>query len=170
MSFKEIPINEVDISQFTIFTREWTLLSAGTEETGFNMMTMRAVSYGRFWGKQAMTICVRESRYTRKFTDDNEIFTLSYYGEANHKALEICGKLHGNECDKVKESGLTPMFLYKTVAFEEANIIFICKKLYHADVVRENIDDQQAFDHYYTRETSMHRIYYGEIVKVLAKE
>lgn len=169
MPFKEIPINSVQMNPFAKISSEWALLTAGTKDTGFNMMTVSWAGFGCFWQKDAVTAYVRESRYTRQFMESNDTYTLSFYDKAHRKALSICGTLHGNECDKVAESGLTPLFLDDTAAFEEANLIFVCKKLVHADIQPENADNKDVFNAVYP-EPDLHRIYIGEVVKVLAKE
>lgn len=169
MSFKEIPIGSLQMNPFTKIGGEWVLLTAGTKEDGFNMMTASWAGFGRFWEKDAVTAYIRESRYTRKFFEVHDTFTVSFYDQSYRKALNICGKLHGNECDKVKESGLTPLFLGDTTAFEEANLIFVCRKLVHADVAPENADNQDVFQRVYP-EPDLHRIYIGEVLKVLTRE
>lgn len=169
MAFKEISISSIQMNPFTKIGGEWALLTAGTKQDGFNMMTASWAGFGRFWEKDAVTAYIRESRYTRQFFEAHDTFTVSFYDKAYRKALNICGKLHGNECDKVKESGLTPLFLGDTTAFEEANLIFVCKKLVHADVTPENVDNMDVFSRVYP-EPDLHRIYIGEVIRVLIKE
>ena len=169
MAFKELSIQDMTMNPFTKIGGEWALLTAGTKEDGFNMMTASWAGFGRFWEKDAVTVYIRESRYTRKFFETHDTFTVSFYDAEYRKALNICGKLHGNECDKVAESGLTPLFLGDTAAFEEANLIFVCKKLVHADVAPENTDNMDVFRRVYP-EPDLHRIYIGEVLKVLAQE
>jgi hypothetical protein len=68
----------------------------------------------------------------------------------------------------VKESGLTPLFLGNTAAFEEAELIFVCKKLVHADVEESNADDKAVFRAIYP-ESDLHRIYIGEVLQALVR-
>ena len=168
MSFKEISIEEISMNPFTKIGKEWALLTAGTKEKGFNTMTASWAAFGMLWGKNTITVYLRESRYTKKFFDENEYFTVSFYSEAYRKALNLCGVLHGNECDKVKESNLTPYFFDKTTAFEEADLIFCCRKIYHTDITKETTDAPEIFEEIYP-DGDLHRIFIGEVVKVLAK-
>jgi flavin reductase (DIM6/NTAB) family NADH-FMN oxidoreductase RutF len=167
--FKETETEKLKFNPFNKIGGEWALLTAGTKETGFNMMTVSWAGFGRFWEKDAVTVYARASRYTRQFMEENDLFTLSFYGEEYRRALDICGSLHGNKCDKAKEAGLKPLFLGGATAFEEADLIFVCKKLIHADVEQKNADDTDVFNSTYP-EPDLHRIYIGEVVKVLKKQ
>lgn len=166
--FKEINIEELGMNPFTKIGNEWALLTAGSSESGFNMMTASWAGFGMFWGKNVVTVYIRESRYTRKFFNENDLFTVSFYDETYREALNKCGYLHGNECDKVKESGLTPYFFDGTTAFGEANLIFCCRKLFHADVTKDAVDDMETFNRNYPK-GDLHRIYIGEVISVLKK-
>jgi flavin reductase (DIM6/NTAB) family NADH-FMN oxidoreductase RutF len=166
--FKEINIEELNMNPFTKIGDEWALLTAGDEKSGFNMMTASWAGFGMFWARNTITVYIRESRYTRSFFEKNELFTVSFYDKEYRRALDICGQLHGNECDKTKESGLAPYFTDGTTAFEEASLIFVCRKLIHADLTRETADAADVFDSVY-REPDLHRMYIGEIIKVLAR-
>jgi flavin reductase (DIM6/NTAB) family NADH-FMN oxidoreductase RutF len=166
--FKEIDIKELSMNPFTKIGDEWSLLTAGNKENGFNMMTASWAGFGMFWNRNVVTVYVRESRFTKRFFDANDLFTVSFYDETYRKALNKCGYLHGNECDKVKESGLTPYFFDGTTAFEEANLIFCCRKLYHAALAKNNVDSPEAFAGAYP-DGDLHTIYIGEVIKVLGK-
>lgn len=165
--FKEIAAESLDMNPFSKIGGEWALLTSGDAQ-GFNMMTISWGGFGVIWGKNALTVYVRKSRYTRKFIDKNELFTVSFFGEEYRGALRACGSLHGNKCDKVKESGLTPYFTDGTSAFEEAALVFVCRKMLHADITREQADAKALFDEIYP-EPDYHRLYIGEILKVLEK-
>lgn len=166
--FKEADIKELTINPFTKIGGEWALLTAGNKENGFNMMTASWAGFGMFWGKNAVTVYIRESRYTRKFFNENDLFTVSFYDKTYRDALNKCGYLHGNECDKVRESGLTPYFTGGTTAFEEANLIFCCRKLFHADITKETTDAPEVFERMYP-DGDLHRIFIGEVLSVLKK-
>ncbi len=165
--FKEININELSMNPFTKIGSEWVLLAAGSE-SGFNMMTASWAGFGMFWNKNVVTVYIRESRFTRKFFDESSLFTVSFYDEAYRDALNKCGYLHGNKCDKAKEAGLTPYFIGGTTAFMEANLIFLCRKLLHADVAKETADAPEVFSAVYPS-GDLHRLYIGEILSVLKK-
>ncbi len=166
--FKEIEIESLCFNPFTKIGDEWALLTAGNEKDGFNMMTAGWADFGRFWSKYVVTAYVRESRYTRRFFDNHDLFTVSFYGEQYRNALNICGTLHGNECDKVAKSGLTPCFIDGTAAFEEADLIYVCRKMFHADVTPDGVDDMAVFKSVYPT-PDYHRLYIGEVVKILGK-
>ena len=62
--------------------------------------------------------------------DREDYFTLAFFGEEHREALNLCGRVSGRDEDKIKEAGLTPYYVDGTVAFEEAKMIFVCKKVY----------------------------------------
>jgi len=167
--FKEIRIDDLLFNPFTKIDTQWALLTAGTKERRFNTMTASWAGFGTFWSKPVITTYIRKSRYTWKFFNENALFTVSFYDENHRRALELCGQLHGNECDKVKEANLTPYFTDGTAAFEEASLIFICRKLFHTDIEKEGVDAIDVFDSVYDQ-PDYHRIYVGEVLRVLAKK
>ena len=64
-------------------------------------------------------------------------------------------------------TGLTPVFADGTVYFEEARLVLICKKLYVQDLKEECFVDTGCLTWY--PEKDYHRMFIGEIVKVLEK-
>ncbi|GFP76565.1 flavin reductase [Clostridium fungisolvens] len=167
MNFEEINLKELDFNPFKKVD-DWALLTAGTRDE-FNMMTVTGVMCGKFFLKPMIQVYAHPDRYTYEFLKDSDYFTVSFFDIPHHPALQVCGKVHGNECDKVAESGLHPIPFENTVIFEEAKMIFVCKKVYHTDVEKENFDSQELFKEYYKDMSTFHTIFLGQIEKALVR-
>ncbi len=167
MSFSEIKLAELHLNPFTKI-EEWALLTVGDKQE-FNMMTITGLMMGQLWIKKTLEVYVHPARYSYPIINKSNYFTVSFFPEARPKALEIAGRLHGNQCDKVKETGLTPQFDQNGVYFSEADIVFICRKIYHTDVQESLFDSKDVFKGYYRDNTVFHRIFIGEIEKVLKR-
>ena len=165
---KKINIAEKSLNPFDLIGQKWMLISAGTEDK-WNTMTASWGGLGVLWGKNVATCYIRPQRYTKKFVDANDTFTLSFYGPEHKQALSICGSKSGRDCDKVKEAGLTPYFVDGTAAFEEADMVFVCKKLYEDEIRPENFIAKENDEKWYP-EKDYHTVYIAEITKVLVRE
>lgn len=168
MGFKEVSVEELEFNPFTKIGKEWMLVTAGDEEK-HNTMTASWGGVGVMWGKNVVSVYIRPQRYTKEFVDANDTFTLSFYDETYKKVLGICGSKSGRDCDKEKEAGLTPYYVDGTTAFEEANMILVCRKQYHQDMAPEHFD-VKANDEKWYPDHDYHTMYMAEIVKVLVKE
>ena len=157
---------------FSQFSQKWALLTAGTKDA-YNSMTIGWGGMGTLWGKPVVTVYVKPSRYTYKFLNDNEYFTVSFYSEEYRKALAVMGSKSGRDCDKVKEAGLTPKFLEKSTTFEQADVTILCKKIYYDDMIMERFhyDAQKFYDKERNegREQYPHRMYIGEVIEIIRK-
>jgi flavin reductase (DIM6/NTAB) family NADH-FMN oxidoreductase RutF len=167
MSFNEIKLAELNLNPFTKI-EEWALLTVGDKQQ-FNMMTITGLMMGQLWMKKTLEVYVHPARYSYPIINKSNYFTVSFFPEPRSKALEIAGKLHGNQCDKTKETGLTPQFDQNGVYFSEADLVFVCRKIYHADVDKSLFDSEDVFKGYYRASTVFHRIFIGEIEKVLKR-
>lgn len=168
MSFREVKAEAVKENPFELIASQWMLVTAGDEKK-CNTMTASWGGVGIMWSKPTATAYIRESRYTKEFVDNAEYFTLSFFDEEYRKALNLCGTVSGRDCDKIKEAGLTPYYVNGTTAFEEAKMIFVCRKVYHQCMGPENFDEKENLDKWYA-DKDYHTMYLGEIVKVLVKE
>lgn len=168
MSFKEIDIKELSFNPFSKIGSQWMLITAG-DETKFNTMTASWGGLGVLWGKNVATAYIRPQRYTKEFVDANDLFTLSFYGPEQKNALNICGTLSGRDCNKIERSGLTPCFIEGTAALEEAEMIFVCKKLYQDEMPPENFIAKENDEKWYPNK-DYHTMYIAEIVKVFVRE
>jgi len=165
--FKEIGIETLQCNPFTMIGEEWMLISAGNQKK-FNTMTASWGSLGQMWGQHSVTVYIRPQRYTREFVDAAKLFTLSFFPPEYRKALELCGAKSGRDTDKVAEAGLTPHFTEGTVAFEQATLILICKKLYHLPFSGEGFISPEMVKEFY-QEKDFHIMYIGAVLKALAR-
>jgi len=82
--------------------------------------------------------------------------------------LVFCGSKSGRDYDKAKETGLEPVSLFKdTVAFKQARLILVCRKLYTTDIDPKRFLDPKTDIHYPKKD--YHRVYIGEITRCLVK-
>ena len=85
----------------------------------------------------------------------------------------VCRQVMMEFCDpetfQIKEAGLTPYYVDGTVAFEEAKMIFVCKKVYVQRMGEANFVEKANLDKWYA-DKDMHNMYMGEIKKILVKE
>ena len=110
MAFRSVPYDSLSLNPFTKIGKEWALLTAG-DENGFNTMTVSWGAMGFMWGKPSVTVYIRPQRYTKKFVDANDTFTLSFYGNAYFEEAELV-----LVCRKMSRTPLRPeQFLDETV-------------------------------------------------------
>ncbi len=166
MSFKEINAAELNFNPWDKIGKDWFLLTSG-DENKWNTMTAAWGSAGLMWRKFTFNAVVRPTRYTYEFMEKNDLFTVSFFSEKYKGALGFCGSHSGRDCDKAKETGLTPKFIDGTTAFEEADIILVCKKIYAQDMELSLVADEIKP---LNGDEPIHKQYIGEILKVYVKE
>ncbi len=149
---------------FEIYNKKWALLTAGDRDD-FNTMTISWGGLGTIWGTKVTTVYVRPNRYTYKFMESNDYFTVSFYGEEFRKDLTTLGRTSGRDGDKISKTSLKPKFLDRSVTFQQAEITLLCKKIYCQDMDLSSVP-QDAKDIYYTDEP-MHKMYIGKVIDIL---
>ncbi len=165
--FTEISPNELNESAFRLIGKEWMLITAGNMKS-WNTMTASWGAMGELWFKPVCFTFIRPPRYTFEFVEREECFTLSFFDETYRKALNFCGAHSGRDCDKAAETGLTPFEAGEgCVAFEEARLILICRKLYFQDMDPAHFLDPGIEPECYP-EKDYHRMYIGEVLRVLS--
>jgi len=191
MNRQTIPLDKFFFNP-AFFEEKWLLLTAGTFTEGalgiggtpassravsgggdacqggrsFNSMTISWGSVGQLWNKPFFQVVVRPSRYTFGFMNENDTFTLCAFPPEYRKALALLGSKSGRDCDKICESGLTPIpsRLVPTPGYDEAELIVECRKLYWQDMDNRHFLDAAIEGNYSGGD--YHRIFYGEILAV----
>ena len=72
--------------------------------------------------------------------------------------------------DKAKETGLTPTELDGSIAFNEANMVIVCRKLYKDSLKSEGFLTNEGFANTFYGADPYHERYIAEIVAVYVKE
>lgn len=151
---------------FKQFDQKWALVTAGTKKD-FNTMTISWGGLGTLWSKPCATVYIKPCRYTYKYMNDNDYFTISFFGEDYREDLKILGTKSKRNGDKLSLTKLTPEFLGKTITFKEAEYTLVCKKIYYQDLDLKHIP-KEIIEHYYTEETP-HRMFVGEVLEIRDK-
>lgn len=151
---------------FDLIGKEWVLITAGTKNGGFNMMTASWGCLGWLWNKPVAVIFVRPERYTHQFVEAGEYVTLSFLGNGS-EAREIynyCGSKSGRDGDKVQATGLRPVETETGgIAYEQSRLTLECRKLYKDSIKPECFIDG-SIEKWYGEKGGYHDVYVLEIV------
>ena len=167
MAFREISVEQLKDNPFTLINKDWMLITAGDAEK-HNTMTASWGGVGELWGKYVSTIYIRPQRYTLEFVEREEYYSLCFFGPEYRQALSLCGSKSGRDVDKDAATGLTPCFDQAAPYYEQARLVFLCRKLYRQDMEKSAFLDKGLLEKWYVND--LHRMFIGEIVKVLEKE
>ena len=167
MGFINVDPKTLENNFFKSIDKDWMLITAGTSEK-CNTMTASWGGIGILWNKNVSFAFIRDSRYTMEFVDNNDYYTLSFFGGNFRKELTFCGRNSGRNVDKIKETGLTPVFDDKAPYFEEAELVFVCRKLFKQKMAPESFIDKEILEKNYA-DSDWHELFVGEIVAAFKK-
>ena len=139
------PFEKNEYPVFDMFNNQWGLVTAG-DLTAYNTCTIAWGSLGTIWGgpgkgRPIVTVYVNPARHTWNYLKENDTFTVEFFPPEYRQALAYLGSHSGRDEDKVKAAGLTPVAIGGTVTFAEAELTFVCRKIYQAPFVREGMAD-----------------------------
>ena len=164
---KEINVRELKDNFVKMISNDWALLTAGTKND-FNTMTVSWGGIGELWNKDVCFVFVRPQRYTYEFMEKNDYFSLSFFGGEYKKELGLCGSKSGRDIDKIAETGFIPVDFEVATGFEQAKVNIVLKKLAYQDMKPDGFIDETIMNNYANND--FHRVYIGEIVKVIVEE
>ncbi|WP_099204771.1 flavin reductase [Scatolibacter rhodanostii] len=168
MSFRKSNAEQLLVNPFTLINKDWMLVAAGNKQS-HNAMTASWGALGEIWNYYTSTIYVRPERYTLEFLDREEYYSLCFFDETHRKTLGFYGSHSGRDCDKDKETGLTPVFDQKAPYYEEAKLVLICRKLYTQSFEEKAFINADLYTKNYSKD-GLHRMFIGEICEILVKE
>ena len=164
--FQKVDPKALNLNPFAAIGDQWMLITAGTKEH-CNTMTASWGGAGILWGVPMATAYIRPQRHTKRFVDENEYFTLSFFPEEYRAQLSLCGSKSGRDRDKVKACGVT-VAAGKGGApyFEQADLVLVCRKRMAMPMdpaaMPEDVKEKWYHGDY-------HDMYWGEIVEALKK-
>ena len=165
--FKQISPFDLQGNPISMIAKDWALVTARREDE-VNTMTISWGGVGCLWNKPVAFVFVRHHRHTYLFTEAADGFSVSFFDESWRKALAYCGSVSGRDEDKIAHCGFATLLEDGVPYFAEASTVLICKKLYAQDLGEEFALSPVVADQY--PEKDYHRMYVGEISKVLVKE
>ena len=167
MERKNIDPHQFATQPFTLFDKQWFLLTSGEfKRKRFNCMTISWGSMGFMWDKPFFMAVVRPTRYTFEFMNDFDTFTLCAFSGQFRSALNLLGSRSGRDEDKIAASGLTPIpsKIVDAPGYEEAELIIECKKMYWQDYDPDHFLNPSIMGKYPKKD--YHRMFFGEILNI----
>lgn len=142
-NFKKISPHEMTENPIRLIGGDWMLITAGNEEK-FNSMTASWGGWG-IWNTPVTFIFVHSDRYTYQFLEREEYYTLTFFDPNKYRGVlkDIFGTKSGRDTDKVKESGLTPLWTGECFSYQEARMIIVCKKRFSVFTGQPNKSHKQ---------------------------
>ena len=165
--FKETSVYDLPYNVFREINKNWTLISAKKPDGTVNTMTASWGALGEIWGTEAVTVYIRQSRFTKEFVDAQDYFTLSLF-DGCKKELGVLGTKSGRDGDKIAEVGFTVVDLDGQPSFEQAKCVFVCKKMYQDDIALADMP-ADIVDRWYG-DGDYHTMYIGQIVGCYVNE
>lgn len=165
--FKKVDVYDLNQNVFQEIGKNWTLISAKNPEGKVNTMTASWGAMGVLWGKETVTVYIRQSRYTKTFVDAQEYFTVSLF-DGHKKELGVLGTKSGRDTDKIGEVGFDIEMVEGQPAFKQSKCVFLCKKLYQDDIPMEAMAEDIREKWY--GDGDYHTMYIGEIVGCYVNE
>lgn len=168
---KEFDAMDRSYDVFKMFSAQWALATAGDDLEHWNTLTIAWGSVGSIWSRadgprSIVTIYVSPARHTFSFLQEHDVFTVSFFPEAYRKDLSYLGSHSGRDGDKVAQTSLVPFSTEPGVAFQQAELVFVCRKLY-SDPFEGNRCPADIQERLYSK-IPPHHYFIGEIIKALS--
>lgn len=159
--FKKTSVYDLPFNVFEEINKNWMLITAKNPDGKVNTMTASWGMMGEIWGKEAVTVYIRQSRYTKEFVDSQEYFTLSLF-DGYKKELGVLGSKSGRDGDKISEVGFSIEEVDNQPTFSQCKAVLVCKKMYQDDIAIKDMKEDIVKAMY--QDGDQHTMYIAEIV------
>jgi flavin reductase (DIM6/NTAB) family NADH-FMN oxidoreductase RutF len=157
---------------FDLIGTDWMLITVNDEKQGrANAMTASWGGVGVIWNRPYAVCFIRPQRYSFDLAEKCDKIALSFLEETENsrEIYNVCGTKSGRDIDKIKETGLTPIDFDGAVAFAEAYVVIVGKKIYTDMIKPECFIDEALINTYYPNK-DFHKIYLCEIEKIYVRK
>lgn len=166
--FVEVLAKDFDINPFKSIGQDWMLVTSQSP-SGVNTMTASWGGLGVMWNKNVAFVVIRPQRYTKKFVDESNEFSLSFLPNEFKKVCSYLGTVSGRDEDKIGKSGLKLLSEDNIPFFQEANAVIMCKTLFRQSYDAESFLNKAIEKEVYP-DKDYHNLYIAEITKILVKK
>ena len=170
-SFQPYPTDLLEIDPFTKIGTEWMAVTAG-DKIKANTMTASWGTLGVLWGKNVVSIFIRDSRYTKEFIDRQDTFSLTFFdmkNKENKLALKYFGAISGRKEDKIANAKMHIDYASDGTPFiDEGNLVLICRKMSATKILPEQFIDP-TIDGTWYKDKDYHTMYIAEVTEILAR-
>ena len=133
-----------------------------------NAMLISWCGIGYMWDNPTFTFYIFKDRFTQHILDTSEYYSISiFHNDDYDKSLLYLGTVSGRDEDKFAGCGLREMEVDGVPCFADADYIIICKKAAYVDFDRDTMEDFVSYNSYYDEHDGVHRIFQGQIEKIL---
>lgn len=163
----EIELKKFKSQVFNLWDNTWFVLTCGDFIKGeFNAMTVAWGGFGVMWNKPMAMIVVRPTRYTYKFLNTFNTFSLCAFSEQYRPALNILGTKSGRDFDKINLAGLTPVASSQIGApvYRESELNIECRKMFWEDFNPSHFLLPEIDKNYQLKD--YHRLVMGDIIRI----
>lgn len=173
-TFVSISPKNIKENPIKIFGDDWAVVAAGTKDD-FNELTVSWGALGdAWWDNMPITIIfVSATRYTQKYLEANETFSINVFPPEYRKATAYIGSHSGRDEDKVAATGLKVDFTESTTPiFPEARLIIECRKVYSHDLDSKRFSESLKGNYAQKKFQGVvpHTVYFGEIINCWVKK
>ena len=170
-TFQPYPANLLDINPFTRIGTDWMAVTAGDAQKA-NTMSASWGTLGVLWGKNVVSIFIRDSRYTKEFMDSHDTISLTYFDmedKENKLALKYFGAVSGRKEDKITSAKMHVDYASDgTPYIDEGNLVLICRKMSATKILPEQFIDASIDSSWY-KDKDYHTMYVAEVTEILAR-
>lgn len=168
-NFKEITPEEYKENVFNDIGKKWMLITAA-KDGKVNTMTASWGNMGVMWGKDIVSVFIRQTRFTKEFVDNADCFSISFLDHEKYaKELSYLGTVSGRDEDKINKANLHVEFSGDVPYIEEADDVMICKKMFRQTMEPDAFIDKEALEKWYS-DKNYHDMYMASIEHILEKK